>query len=203
MPELRRLVLIRHGETDGESSVRYHGSTDLPLSEEGRAQLRDAARSLAREAFDLVVASPLRRSWEGARIVSGGAPVRLERDFREIHFGRWEGLSAQEIAERDPVLAAEWKAQAAGFEYPGGELRADFRKRVWRGLERLAQSGAANVLLVGHKGVIRTIAEKLLGEALPPGEPPVAGIVSLSRLPDGSWILGRRSSNPAGLALAS
>ena len=96
MSKLRRIVLIRHGETDGESSVRFHGSSDVALSEAGRAHLRAAARTLRGEVFDLVVASPLRRSWEAAWIVSGGAPVRLEEDFREIAFGRWEGLTAGE-----------------------------------------------------------------------------------------------------------
>ena len=35
-----RLILVRHGETEGESSIRYHGRTDVALSELGRAQMR-------------------------------------------------------------------------------------------------------------------------------------------------------------------
>ena len=92
--KLRRIVLLRHGNTVGNSKERYHGSGDVALSDEGRIQMREASRALAREVFDLVVASPLRRSWESAWIVAGGAPVRLEDGFREIHFGRWEGMTA-------------------------------------------------------------------------------------------------------------
>ena len=95
MVPLRRLVLVRHCETEGNSSARFHGSGDVALSEPGRAQLRALIPALRSEVFDLVVASPLRRSWQAARILAGSAPLRLEADFREIHFGRWEGLTKE------------------------------------------------------------------------------------------------------------
>jgi broad specificity phosphatase PhoE len=194
---LRRLVMLRHGETVGNSSVRFHGAADVPLSDAGRAQLRAAARGLRQEFFDLVVASPLRRSWEGAAVVAGGAPVRIEDGLREIDFGRWEGLSAPEIESRDPVLYREWRARKPGFEYPGGELRADFQRRVMQAFDRIEASGAESVLLVGHKGVIRTLAENLTGVPLADGEPGLACAVGLSRDPAGRWFLGRRGSEPA------
>ena len=194
---LRRLVMLRHGETVGNSSVRFHGAADVPLSDAGRSQLRAASRSLRQECFDLVVASPLRRSWEAAALVSGGAPVRIEDGLREIDFGRWEGLTSEEIERRDPVLHREWRARAPGFEYPGGELRVDFQTRVMAAFERIAATRAAAVLLVGHKGVIRTLAEKLLGAPLAEGAPELAAAVGLSRDVAGSWFFGRRSSDPA------
>ncbi len=171
----------------------------MPLSEEGRRQVRETAVGLGGEVFDLVLASSLRRAWESARILSGGAPVRLEPDFREIHFGRWEGLNEKEIEAADPVLYRDWKDGAEGFEYPAGEPRAAFRERVLRGLARLQESDARCALVAVHKGVIRTIAEALLGEPLEAGVPELGGVVALSRNPDGSWFSGRHGSNPAGL----
>ncbi len=200
MSSLRRIVMVRHGETEGQSSVRFHGSADVRLNDEGRAQLREAAREMRTEVFDLVAASPLRRSWEGAVIVSGGAPVRLYPEFREVHFGHWEGMTAEEIEASNPALYRDWRAGAAGFEYPGGELREAFRSRVARGLETLLASGATSVLLVGHKGVIRTIGEQLLEAPLSEG-PELGCVVSVSRGVDGHWYEGRRGSNPPGLEL--
>jgi broad specificity phosphatase PhoE len=201
MSSLRRIVMVRHGETEGQSSVRFHGSADVRLNDEGRAQLREAARKMRTEVFDLVVASPLRRSWEGAVIVSGGAPVRLYPEFREVHFGHWEGLTAEEIEASDPALYQDWQSDAANFDYPGGEPRAEFRARVKRGLDSLMASGAASVLLVSHKGVIRAIGEQLVGQPLSDG-PELGGVVSLSRGADDAWIEGRRSSNPPALDAA-
>ena len=157
MSSLRRIVMVRHGETEGQSSVRFHGSADVRLNDEGRAQLREAARKMKTEIFDLVAASPLQRAWEGAVIVSGGAPVRL---------------------------------------YP--ELREAFRTRVAQGLDALLASGATSALVVSHKGVIRTIGERLLETPLSEG-PELGGIVSVSRGADGRWHEGRRGSNPPGL----
>lgn len=198
MGKLRRLVLVRHGETDGESSVRFHGSSDVDLDAAGREQMRQVAETL-RRIPSLVVASPLRRSWRAAAIVARSADVRLEPDFREIDFGRWEGLTREEIAARDPILFEDWQKRAPGFEYPGGEPRAEFRERVQRGLDRLLAADAREALLVLHKGVIRTIVEALTRETLPPDEPALAGVVVVTRQPDGTWFRGQHSSNPPGL----
>lgn len=200
MSQLRRIVLVRHGETVGNSSTRFHGSSDLALSDHGRAQMREAAYALRRETFDLVVASPLQRSWESARIATGGAPVRLDAGLREVHFGRWEGLTREEIEASDPVLYADWQARKPEFEYPAGESRADFAARVLEAFGRIEASGASRVLAVIHKGVIRVIAARLLGgDELPPDEPALGGIVGIGRADDGSWFLGKHGSNPAGL----
>jgi broad specificity phosphatase PhoE len=196
MSNLRRLVLIRHGETVGQSSIRFHGSSDIELSDEGRAQMREVARGLRTEVFDLIVASPLRRSWESARILSGGAPVRLEPDFREVDFGRWEGLTREEIEASDPVLYRDWQQKSPDFQFPGGEARAAFRARVDRGLGRLRDSGAANILVAAHKGLIRVATEALLGAPLD-GDIPLGGAVALTRGANGQWYHGRRGSDPA------
>jgi broad specificity phosphatase PhoE len=199
MSLLRRIVLVRHGETDGQSSTRLHGSSDVPLSAEGREQMQAVARSLAGQRFDVVVASPLRRSWQSAWIVSRGAPVSLEPDFREIHFGHWEGRSLSELEQSDPVAFADWKARAPGFEYPGGEARAEFRARVERGLARLQASGARSALGVLHKGVIRVIAAALSVDLAGQSDLALGTTLVLTRQGAG-FALGQRGSDPEALA---
>lgn len=190
---MSRILLIRHGETEGQSSIRFHGATDVALSEEGRAQMRAAARALPDEAVGLVVASPLARAWEGARIIRPRGPIVLESGFSEIDFGRWEGLTAEEIERLDPSLYRVWRERAPGFEYPGGERRSDFRARVEAGLERVLERGARSMLIVAHKGVVRTIVDHLCAESLPDGEPALGGLVQLTLRSHGRWVAGRRS----------
>ncbi len=190
MSRLRRILLVRHGETDGESSIRFHGRTDVALSKEGREQVARAGRQVRLQPIDLVVASPLRRSWGAAWIVGGGAPVRLESDFREVDFGRWEGLTAEEIQIRDPILYDDWQSGVDGFGYPEGESREEFRSRIGRGLERLMAADVHSALLVLHKGVIRVIVEQLTGDALPLGAPDLGGLVTLTRDAQGGWFQG-------------
>jgi len=177
MIKRRRLVMVRHGETVGNSSVRYYGRTDLELSELGRAQMRAvtsalAARFGAGARFTPIASSPLQRAREGARIICGDRTDLAEiEEFREVDFGDFEGLTAEEIAARFPDGFARWNRDrlAPGFTYPHGESRAGFIARVERGLARmlaLLEADAAQTqpaLLVAHRGVLRTIAQSLTG----------------------------------------
>lgn len=188
MTRLRRIYLVRHGETEGESSTRYHGSNDVALSALGRAQMADTRLALPIEGIAGFVSSPLKRAWQAARILAPNSPVRLEAGFREIDFGRWEGLTREEIAERDPALFRRWSDGEPGFEYPEGERRAEFRARVRGGLERTLALPLPSVLVVAHKGVVRTLVEELGGSLLPPTELELAGWTRLRRNRLGDWI---------------
>jgi len=171
-----RFFLVRHGETEGESSIRYHGITDVPLSEPGREQMRRAARAIEARRSDVnfgkVFSSPLVRASEGARIITGktAASIVTIEEFAEVHFGLFEGLTADEIRERYPDHFAIWNADrlAPDYKYPEGESRANFAARVERGLERVLAIWTAGIdgdaLLVAHRGVIRAIVRKLTNQ---------------------------------------
>src|SRR5216684_4474678 len=108
-----RLILVRHGETVGNSRIRYYGRTDLALSDLGRAQMRAAAVTLAgllgAQRFTQVFTSPLIRARESARIITRDAAVIIEvEEFREVDFGAFEGLTAAEIETRFPTDFARW-----------------------------------------------------------------------------------------------
>lgn len=184
---LERLILVRHGETEGQSSIRYFGATDIPLSELGREQVRRARELVAGQAFEVVWASSLSRAAESARILAPGHAIRLESDFREVDFGRWEGLTREEIAACDPELFVAWQRDLARFDYPGGERRSDFRERIARGLDRLRTSGASFALVVAHKGVVRTLLDLVSGETLASHEPELGGVIHVARDTEGRW----------------
>ena len=164
-----RLVLVRHGETVGNSSIRYYGRTDIELSELGRDQMRAAARALRTELgfpqFAQIFASPLCRATEGARIIAGdAAPIVAIEEFREVDFGDFEGLTAGEIEDRFPREFALWNRDrlAPDYAYPGGESRANFAARVRNGIERMMALRRPGItLIVAHRGVIRTITQTL------------------------------------------
>jgi broad specificity phosphatase PhoE len=194
-----RILLVRHGETVGESSIRYYGATDVELSALGRSQAFSASLALPGDAFDLVIASPLHRAWESATLVMPGRPIRLEADLREVDFGEWEGLTAEEIEARDPIRYEDWKTGRPGFEYPAGERQAHFRERIAGAVDRILESQARSVLVVVHKGVIRAIVRRVAGRELEPGEPELGGSVQLTRDASGEWCVGRRASGPKGI----
>lgn len=195
MDRLARLILVRHGETAGQSSIRYYGATDVPLSDLGRDQARAARRAIPGRTYDAIWSSSLSRAWESAQIIGDGDPVRIEFDFREIDFGRWEGLTREEIARTDPEGYAAWQDDPLGFDFPEGESRTAFRRRVETGLGRLRASGVESALVVAHKGVVRTLLELVSGWTLPGDAPDLAGVVHAYRDLDGRWRTGRRGSD--------
>jgi broad specificity phosphatase PhoE len=171
--------MVRHGETVGNSSIRYFGRTDVALSELGRAQMRSASRWLAdrfgRE-FEPVLTSPLVRAVESAVLIAGASAVPIQIDeFAEVDFGLFEGLTAEEIAARYPEEFRRWNRDrlALDYTYPDGESRAGFTVRVSRAVDRMLSmfepvgNGSArrsqHALLVAHRGVIRTITQRLSG----------------------------------------
>lgn len=164
----RRLWLVRHGETEGQSSVRFHGRNDVRLSDEGRAQIRALAPWLHGVAFARVVHSPLQRAAETARILAAacGLPVDLltaDERLREISFGDCEGMTAEEIAAAFPDF---WRDHCAGLTggFPGGERRADFAARIAAATQDLVgQPWAGDLLVVGHRGTVRQAVRALLG----------------------------------------
>lgn len=160
-----RITLVRHGETTGQSSTRYYGATDVPLSDVGVAQMQAVAAALAHEAFQPVFSSELCRSKDAATLIAGsGVPVTAVGAFNEVCFGRWEGWTRDEIIARDGAQYRLWQQGSESFCYPEGESRQAFRTRVVGGLEQvLLGARGANILMVLHKGVIAVILAELLG----------------------------------------
>jgi broad specificity phosphatase PhoE len=190
------LVLVRHGETEGQSSIRLHGATDVALSSLGLQQIERVAAALAAEpGFAAVLASPLQRSRAAAALVAAGQrpppPVTVVPEFAEVDFGAWEGLTFAEVAERDPSGHGRYVAEGLGFTYPGGESRQAFWDRVQAGARRvLATPASPRVAAVLHKGVIKAVIAALTGMphaeaiALPVS---LAGVYRLHHRADGRW----------------
>jgi alpha-ribazole phosphatase len=195
---MRRLFLVRHGETEGRSSVRFLGRTDTPLAEEGRDQVRRVREALAGIAFERAFVSPLRRAVESARILLDGTPLvaKSVEGFREIDFGRIEGLTEAEVAAREPEFFRLWRVEKRSNGYPEGETYDEFRTRVVAAYDRLEAEGEirGDVLVVSHRGTIRSILTRCLGpEAWHSRKlaPDLAGWLELRD--EGGWRLGSSS----------
>jgi broad specificity phosphatase PhoE len=202
MARVSHIVLVRHGETVGESSTRYHGRNDVVLSRAGRNQARALKETLSLE-VDRVIASPLSRAWQTATILVPGLNIEIEETLAEIDFGRWEGLTREEIAARDPDLFEVWQSGVSEFEFPEGEMKQAFRARIQEGLKRILTLEARSMLVVAHKGVVRGLAEGLTGTALPAAIPDLAQALAFRRVADESWVLEEGASSHRTLAETS
>ncbi len=150
---------------DGHTHL-YHGNNDIELSPQGVKQLEQAAAQLQNVELAGIYASDLSRAAQGAEIICRGRSIepRIIPEFREIHFGVWEGLSFQEIMEQYPDdLQARFK-DLPNFRIPGGESLMDLKARALPALKGLIEEHHEQAfLLVAHAGINRVILSEALG----------------------------------------
>jgi broad specificity phosphatase PhoE len=169
------IMLLRHGESEGNAAGRMQGRRDYPLTALGREQAAFAGEFLATQGhpFAAVYASPLKRAFETATIVAGRGvrpePV-IEEDLPEIGAGSLEGLNEPEIRELHPEFMSRPLTETGDFSSYGGESYVDVQARVRRVLTRLEErhrGPGERVLLVGHGGFHYQLAKTLLCEPVP------------------------------------
>lgn len=164
MPETL-IDLLRHGEPEG--GVKFRGYRDDPLSADGWAQMRAATACAG--CWDVIVSSPLRRCAEFATELAArhGVPFEAEERLKEIGFGAWEGLTAEQVSASAPEALALFWRDPIRHSPPGGENLEVFGQRVVAGWNDLLQRHAGKkILLVCHGGVIRLIIAQIL--SVPP-----------------------------------
>lgn len=160
-----RVILWRHGQTDWNVQRRIQGAVDFPLNETGRRQAAEAAQSVARMEPSRIVSSPLSRAHDTAREVARiiGVTVDVDARLEERNYGEWEGLTREEIMERDPEEFRIWEA-GRNPEGLGIEASAVLGERVAAAVSDHAESMQGGTLLVAsHGAAIRAGLAVLLG----------------------------------------
>jgi probable phosphoglycerate mutase len=155
------LYLCRHGDTAWSSGRRLAGRTDIPLVERGEDNARQLGRRLAEVTFARVLTSPLQRARRTAEL-AGFAAAEVDERLVEMDFGRYDGLTLEEIWRERPG----WTYLRDGC--PGGEAPADLGRRADALLADLRGTKGA-VALFAHSVMLRVLAARYLGE------PPEAG----------------------------
>lgn len=147
------IYLIRHGKTEANEKHLYCGSTDLPLSEKGRAELRAMGYHITPKRF---VTSGMKRTDETLRILFGNVPFYVDSRFREVDFGSFEMKSYDQLKEK-----AAYQAWLTGDNErnvpPGGESGIQMARRVLEAFREIPDGTA----LITHGGVIAAIMAHL------------------------------------------
>jgi broad specificity phosphatase PhoE len=165
--------LIRHGETEWSKSGQHTSRTDLALTAEGEKRAVTLGAALKGHPFGLVLASPMRRAQDTARL-AGYSPVIVD-DLREWDYGKYEGLTSHDIHKEVPGWTI-WNG-----EVPGGETGAQVAARTDRVIERAVASGT-DVALFAHGHILRVLAARWLGMMAEAGKYFALGTATMSVL---------------------
>ena len=161
-----RILLARHGGTLWSNEDRFAGSTDIDLSDEGRAQAMALGQRLAGEMIDAVCCSPMKRAIETATLAMGSRPLKLHPvpDLREIDHGLWEGKRHAEVESQYATEYTAWDADPFLAPPPGGESGLRVLARALPALRQIVIDHLGQtVLVVSHKATNRLLLCSLLG----------------------------------------
>jgi probable phosphoglycerate mutase len=155
-----KVFAIRHGETAWSLSGQHTGTTDIPLTDSGRRLAQRMRPVLARNAFELVLCSPMQRARETCELAGLGDKAVIDCDLVEWNYGEYEGLTPEQVHE----VAPGWLIFRDGC--PGGEAPEQVGARVDRVIAR-SRAVDGDIALFAHGHVLRVLAARWIG--LPAG----------------------------------
>jgi broad specificity phosphatase PhoE len=197
----RLIYLLRHGEVVRAETRRFIGHLDVPLSPGGEAQCAAQARRLAPLRIDALYSSDLQRARRSGEIIGAphGLTPRALPALREMAMGRWEGLTADEVREREPDAFRDWMTRVGEFPFPDGESVPDLIARAGPAFDRIvADAPGGAVAIVAHGGTNRALLCRALGlprERLLAFGQDYGALSVLEGTTDG-WVLRRLNERP-------
>ncbi len=163
---MSRLLLVRHGITEFNSTRRFAGYSDVEMGADGCRQVERLRDRLAGEKIDAVYSSDLKRASVTAEVISSGRKVDIVTcpELREVNYGSCEGLTFEEISRLYPEVAELITNFSLRLKFPGGESFEEFIERATKFLDRLNKHAPSEtILVVSHSGPLRVLVCHLLG----------------------------------------
>ena len=153
-----KVLMLRHGMTEGNSKGKYIGVTNESILEEEKERLR----GMQFKKPNAVYCSPLKRCIETAEILFPENRIFKVSEFRECDFGRFEGKTYQELLH-EPVYQ-EWLESGVILSFPEGESKRGFQERCIAGFNEVVKTAhrlSQNyIALIVHGGTIASILEE-------------------------------------------
>lgn len=161
---MKRIYLIRHGQTDWNVEGRWQGTLDVPLSEVGYKQAAALATHLQDRQINSIYSSDLMRAWKTAEPLAKikGLAIRKDARLRELNLGVFQGLTHDEIRMKYPEEAKGMEADYMDYVVPQGESRRAMQARayeIWQ--EIVANEPNEPIAVFSHGGTIRLLLMKL------------------------------------------
>ena len=175
------LVIVRHGETEWTITGRFTGTTEVPLTADGRRQVVSLHRILSgvlKGRSPVVLSSPRGRARESAGLALPDSHALVDPLLAEFDYGTYEGLTPTEVVDRRPG----WNIWRDGC--PEGESVEEGGGRARQFLESTVAHAPGPVVVVTHGHVSRILAATALGLAPAQGRLLASATASVSLVED-------------------
>lgn len=188
-----RLILIRHGESEGNKNHKIYGWTDYPLTDKGLRQVDEIASYMKSHGYHKLYTSPLQRAkFIAEQLANNSLPFYIEEPrIKEMNCGIFEGLTEEEVLDKYQEEYRRFQAEFDTYTIPQGESYPEFKSRILDFLGSALPQANDTHVIVSHGGVIREIMTYLM--KLEPGKawdyPIYPGCIVILELKEGCWQL--------------
>jgi len=155
-----KLTIVRHGETEWNTAMRFQGIKNSHLTRFGYRQIELLAKALKNEEFDVCLCSNLQRAIETAQIINKYHRLKIIQspDLNERNFGILEGLTWNEFMEIHPEVYENYQTDKINYCIPNGESLVQFYHRVKNIFSQIVKDyEGKKILVVTHGGVLDSL----------------------------------------------
>ena len=161
-----KIYLIRQGQSDWNIQGRIQGSHDIPLNEAGRRQAEQLAKGMDSRLVTRIFSSTLARAMETAQRIGSRQKVEIcpMPQLIEVEFGKWEGMTWEEIMEAYPNEYRMWALNPDEVAPPGGETQEQVIKRCAEALKEIIRitGGREDIAMVSHGATIAYLVSYMM-----------------------------------------
>ncbi len=161
-----KIYLIRHGQTDWNIQGRIQGSHDIPLNEVGQRQATKLAEGMDSRPVSRIFSSTLTRAMETAQKIGSRQNVEIYPmpQLIEVEFGKWEGMTWEEIMEAYPKEYRLWALNPDEVAPPGGETQEQVIRRCVKAINEALRitGGREDIAIVSHGATIAYLVSYMM-----------------------------------------
>ena len=166
---MTKIILVRHGESEGNLEKKFLGHTDLDLSPNGYKQAELLRKHFENIDIDVIYSSDLIRAYNTIKPVSDmkNIPIITSEKLREIYAGEWEKKRFDDLEIEYEEEYNIWKNNIGFSRCTGGESVADLQERVYEEITRIVKENDGKTICIAtHSTPIRTFIAKCSGYSL-------------------------------------
>ena len=145
---MSKVILIHPGATQYDLENRIQGTLGIPLSEEGREEVRHTMVSLANQGIDVIYTSPCEAAVETAEMLAAALDIKVKTidNLRNVQLGLWEGMLVEDVKTKQPKVYRQWQEHPDNICPPEGEMLTAARKRVEKTMAKLTRKHRDQVM---------------------------------------------------------
>lgn len=134
-----QIVLIRPGSTDYDDQGRIQGTLDIPLNQQGSAEVDRVIEQLRAQGLTALYSSPCKSATDTAAAIAAGLGIKAKTldKMQNLDHGLWQGMLVDEVKRKQPTVFRQWQEQPEIICPPQGEMLNEALERLQLALAKL------------------------------------------------------------------